>query len=61
MAEKVIEKELLQILVCSICHGELELIERTCGEWGLRCAPCRLVYPIRDAIPVMLESEALRE
>ena len=47
------DKKLLEILVCHLCKGKL-LLKR--GE--LICRFDRLAYPIRDGIPVMLESEA---
>lgn len=50
-----IDKELLEILVCPFCKGELE--EKP-NDSGLKCAACRRVYPIRDGIPVMLIDEA---
>jgi uncharacterized protein YbaR (Trm112 family) len=49
--------KLLEILVCPICKGEL--IYRK-DEQELVCRADRLAYPIRDDIPVMLESEARR-
>lgn len=48
--------ELLTILVCPKCKGDLELLPR---EEGLKCPACALVYPIRDEIPVMLIDEAI--
>lgn len=50
-----IDKELLDILACPKCKGELELTEK---EDGLICRSCRLLYEIRDDIPVMLIEEA---
>jgi uncharacterized protein YbaR (Trm112 family) len=50
-----LDKKLLSILVCPICKSELEY-DREGGE--LICRADRLAYPIRDDIPVMLESEA---
>lgn len=47
--------ELLEILVCPKCHGELEY--RPEPE-SLICHACRLVYPVEDGIPVMLIDEA---
>jgi hypothetical protein len=52
-----LSKELLDILVCPRCHGDLTLTE---AQDGLRCAACRLLYPIRDDIPVMLIEEAIK-
>jgi len=51
------DERLLGILVCPKCKGDLEFrSERP----GLVCATCKLAYPIRDDIPVMLEAEAER-
>jgi uncharacterized protein YbaR (Trm112 family) len=49
------DARLLDILVCPSCKGEL-LYNKT--EQELICKPCKLAYPIRDGIPVMLEAEA---
>jgi uncharacterized protein YbaR (Trm112 family) len=51
----VIQKDLLDILACPKCKGELELTDK---EDGLNCLACKLCYPIRDEIPVMLIDEA---
>ena len=47
--------ELLEILVCPKCKGDLEYRQ---GEAELVCHACRLVYPIEDDIPIMLIDEA---
>jgi uncharacterized protein YbaR (Trm112 family) len=47
--------ELLEILVCPKCKGELEY--RLSPE-SLVCHSCRLVYPVEDGIPIMLIDEA---
>jgi uncharacterized protein YbaR (Trm112 family) len=49
------DAKLLEILACPLCKGPL-VHRRAQGE--LICKPCRLGYPIRDGIPVMLEDEA---
>ena len=49
------DAKLLDILVCPICKGPL-VYRREDRE--LICKPCRLAYPIRDDIPVMLPEEA---
>jgi uncharacterized protein len=46
---------LLKILVCPKCKGELEYKE---ADAALECAHCRLRYPVRDDIPIMLVDEA---
>ncbi|MBE1425354.1 uncharacterized protein YbaR (Trm112 family) [Desulfomicrobium macestii] len=51
-----LNKELLQILACPKCKGDLELIGQ---EEGLKCAACDVVYPVREEIPVMLIDEAI--
>lgn len=49
------DRKLLEILVCPICKGELIYRKE---ERELVCKADRLAYPIREDIPVMLESEA---
>ncbi len=51
-----INKELLEILACPKCKGEIQLNEA--GD-GLSCSACALLYPIREDIPIMLIDEAL--
>ena len=54
-----IDPELLRILVCPQCKGELTV--RTGpdgGEAFLDCESCRVAYPVEDGIPVMLIEEA---
>lgn len=50
-----LSKELLDILACPQCKGPVAL---TAAEDGLVCSACKLEYPIRDEIPVMLVDEA---
>ncbi|MFN7836093.1 MAG: Trm112 family protein [Burkholderiaceae bacterium] len=45
--------ELLSILVCPLCKGPLEA-----GNDTLICRGDRLVFPIRDGIPCLLEDQA---
>ncbi len=54
-----IDPELLKILVCPRCKGELGIRLGADGseEW-LDCAACALAYPVEDGIPVMLVEEA---
>jgi len=47
--------QLLSILVCPKCKGELEYRER---ESSLVCPACRLRYAVKDDIPIMLIDEA---
>ena len=50
-----ISKELLEILACPKCKGEVSLNP---AEDGLICDRCRLLYEIREEIPIMLIDEA---
>ncbi|MGA9164553.1 MAG: Trm112 family protein, partial [Thiobacillus sp.] len=43
------------ILVCPVCKGPLDW-KKPAHE--LVCPACRIAYPIRDDIPVMLPEEA---
>jgi len=51
-----LDQELLDILVCPKCKGEMHL---DANESGLICEKCKLKYPIKDGIPVMLIDEAV--
>lgn len=46
---------LLEILVCPKCKQSLALNE---SQTSIDCRHCRLRYPVRDEIPVMLVDEA---
>lgn len=49
------DKELLSILVCPVSKAPLEY---DAEAQELVCKASGLAYPIRDGIPVMLETEA---
>jgi uncharacterized protein YbaR (Trm112 family) len=49
------DPRLLEILVCPLCKGPLDY-RKDAAE--LVCKACRLAFPIRDDIPIMLEDEA---
>lgn len=51
----MLDSELLEILVCPRCKGDLEYRP---DEQELVCPVCRLRYEIRDGIPIMLVDEA---
>lgn len=51
-----LNKELLEILACPKCKGDLELVG---NEEGLKCGRCSVVYPINEEIPIMLIDEAV--
>jgi uncharacterized protein YbaR (Trm112 family) len=50
-----ISKELLEILACPKCKGDIRLNDT--GD-GLICEKCKLIYEIKDDIPIMLIEEA---
>ncbi|MBW2654378.1 MAG: Trm112 family protein [Deltaproteobacteria bacterium] len=50
-----VSKELLEILVCPKCKGEIHL---NAEKDGLICDTCSLLYEIKEDIPIMLMDEA---
>ena len=53
------KRELMEILACPVCKGELELTVETEDEneivaGSLYCARCNVRYPIKDTIPNLL-------
>ncbi|MFA5406859.1 MAG: Trm112 family protein [Candidatus Nanoarchaeia archaeon] len=62
----LIDKELMNILACPVCKGDLKLIDfrgkpRKKDERGLDgklfCKKCKLDYPIKEGIPILLPPE----
>jgi uncharacterized protein YbaR (Trm112 family) len=51
----MLDKKLLAILACPLCKGPLHY-DQNAAE--LLCYADSLAYPIRDDIPVMLDTEA---
>ena len=49
----MIDKQLLEILACPACRGNI--VEK---EEKIVCQECGRKYPIRDGVPVMLVDEA---
>lgn len=49
------KQELLDILACPKCKGPVQLNQK---KNGLICRSCKLIYAIRDDIPIMLIDEA---
>jgi len=47
--DKMINKELLDILACPACKADVEL-----KDDKIRCTKCMRAYPIKDGIPIML-------
>ncbi len=50
-----LNNDLLDILACPKCKGEIEYKE---ADNQLVCSACRLIYMVKDGIPVMLVDEA---
>lgn len=50
-----ISQDLLDILACPKCKGDIRLNQ---SQDGLICDQCKLLYEIRDDIPIMLIEEA---
>ena len=53
------QTQLMEILVCPMCHGELELAatketDSEVMEGKLTCTQCHETYPIEDGIPNLL-------
>jgi uncharacterized protein YbaR (Trm112 family) len=49
------DRELLEILACPKCKGEIKPSD---DESELRCDACRLRYRVEDGIPILLIDEA---
>jgi len=49
----MIDKELLKILACPACKGDVKL-----ENDKIVCTKCKKKYPIKDDIPIMLIDEA---
>lgn len=50
-----LNKQLLEILICPQCHGKIRFDEKLNG---IICDQCKLLYEIKDDIPIMLVEEA---
>jgi uncharacterized protein len=54
-----IDHRLIDLLVCPVCKGPLQVARDDAGRQSeMVCPADRLAFPIRDGIPVMLETEA---
>ena len=59
---RAMKKELMDILVCPVCKGDLELTvdeenDREIVTGSLFCAACNVRYPITETIPNLLPPE----
>ena len=48
-------RKLLSILACPVCHGELEYSKK---DNELHCEKDRLAFPVRKGVPILLEMDA---
>lgn len=53
------KRDLMEILCCPVCKGDLTLTEKRVEadeivDGELRCAACQVVYPIEEGIPNLL-------
>jgi uncharacterized protein YbaR (Trm112 family) len=54
-----LDHRLIDLLVCPVCKGPLQMARDAEGrQKEFVCPADRLAFPLRDGIPVMLESEA---
>jgi uncharacterized protein YbaR (Trm112 family) len=53
----MIKKELLDIICCPACHGDLILSK---DKKFLICSKCRIKYPIKEDIPILLIEESIK-
>jgi uncharacterized protein YbaR (Trm112 family) len=52
-----LNEKLLEILACPQCHGAVRWDERS---GGLICDQCKLLFEVKNDIPVMLIEEAIK-
>ena len=50
----VLDDALMELLACPRCKGPLE---RNPNDEGLRCPACRLDFPVREGLPILLLEE----
>lgn len=53
-----LDTRLLELLVCPVCKGPLVAVRQDGATAALGCKADHLAFPIRDGMPVMLETEA---
>lgn len=58
--------EVLETIVCPVCHGHLAINPMetsivTPEQGTIRCLECRRSYPIEDGIPILLAARAILE
>lgn len=53
----MLDKRILEIIVCPKCKKDLILLEE---KSGLLCNNCKLLYQIKEDIPILLINEAIK-
>jgi uncharacterized protein YbaR (Trm112 family) len=54
-----LDHRLINLLVCPLCKGALQMQrDAALRPQALVCPVDRLAYPIRDGVPILIESEA---
>ncbi len=56
--EKPVSEILLEVLACPGCKTRVEVVYSEKRKPGLKCTGCGKIYPVRNGIPIMLESES---
>ena len=51
------DRKLLDVIACPVCKGKLLFAQHNDAD-ALACRFDRLVYPLKDSIPVLLEEQA---
>ena len=54
-----LSEELIAVLACPACRGDLRLLGTLEQGDGFLCVACDKVYPIYDGIPVLLVDRAI--
>ena len=57
----MLPQDLLSILACPKCRGDLQLLGALEQGQGFLCAGCDKVYPIYDGVPVLLVDKAISQ
>ncbi|PIU21512.1 MAG: tetraacyldisaccharide 4'-kinase [Candidatus Diapherotrites archaeon CG08_land_8_20_14_0_20_34_12] len=55
LAKEELSKELLDVLACPQCKGDLDYNKK---DQKLICKKCKLAYRVEEGIPIMLIDEA---
>ncbi|MDY0132835.1 MAG: Trm112 family protein [Desulforegulaceae bacterium] len=51
-----LDKQLLDILACPVCKGD---VVESADQNFLICEKCKIKFPVKEGIPVMLPEEAV--